>query len=456
MSETSKKAFRVIFDKARAKSGDSSVFYDGLESNNEIGRVIKEHKTSDSRAMPVAEEHDLQRQYRPLFGKEGLNQSVIGCHPSFLYLQGTDKTEYHHICSLFIDIKNSTRLSFLYPLEVVASIKNAILKAASEIIRCLDGYVHRFMGDAVLAYFGNRNDSIEDSIVNAINCAALLESLMVGTILPVLEDEGIKGSDLGFRIGLDYGPKEEVLWASYGYSEVNEVTATSFYVDVASKLQSMAKKNQAMLGHSIISKIDLHDDFLKIKTRIENGAVVDVGYLDKAYTNRSGGSFKYPVREMNHAVYRDLLPFASSEKQSFPGSRSVGNPYIIFRCYVIENNVRQEYRSVSRVLPKFKSILFKLTAYKGLATTQLLPLKAIFTKKNYGQEASAKKGSGEFSKGEHQIALMQEVSDSAFNVADVFEFDESTEYRGLHTMECEVRDAVNNVIYRQVIGVFIE
>lgn len=229
MSENSRKAFRTILEKTKAKHKSHTSLSGGLES------LIESSATQDSPiTVAPAEEHELQRQYRPLFGKTGINQAPIGCHPDFLYLQGSSQTEYHYVCSLFIDIKNSTRLSFLYPLETVALIKNSILKAASEIIRCLDGYVHRFMGDAVLAYFGNREDSVEDSIVNAINCAALLESLMTGTILPVLEDEGIKGSDLGFRIGLDYGPKEEVLWASYGYNEVNEVTATSFYVDVAS------------------------------------------------------------------------------------------------------------------------------------------------------------------------------------------------------------------------------
>jgi len=450
VSETSKKAFRMILDKARSSSKGSPDIREGLEY------LAKGLQASDSQVLASPEEHELQWQYRPFFGKPGVNQSLIGCHPDFLYLKGTNQTEYHYICSLFIDIKNSTRLSFLYPLEVVALIKNSILKAASEIIRCLDGYVHRFMGDAVLAYFGSRDDTIEDSIVNAINCAALLESLMVGTILPVLEDEGIKGSDLGFRIGLDYGPREEVLWASYGYNEVNEVTATSFYVDVASKLQSMAKKNQAMLGDSIVSKIDLHDDFLKIKTRVENGSVIEVGYLDRTYTNRRGDPFQYKVRELNHAVYRDLLPFPPSDKQSFLGSRCVGSPHITFHCYVIDEGERKEYHSISRVLPKFKKIIFKLTAYKGLAVTQHLPLTAKFTKKNYGQEASVKKGSGIFQKGEHQIILMQEPSESAFKVADVFEFDEKTEYRGLHTMECEIRDAFNSVVYRQIIGVFIE
>jgi len=463
MSSNSKKAFRSILDSARSKTKsfrtiaeDSGDLLKGYYSAEGSDNILEGRYSAEALSAEISKEHDLQRQYRPLFGKANINTAPIGCHPDFIYLRGTDRKEYHHICSLFIDIKNSTRLSFLYPLETVADIKNAILKAASEVIRCLDGYVHRFMGDAVLAYFGNRRDSEEDSVVNALNCAALLESLMVGTILPVLEEDGIRGSDLGFRIGLDYGPKEKVLWASYGFNEVNEVTATSFYVDVAAKLQAMAKKNQVMLGDSIISKIDLHEDFLNVKVREQKGVPVEVGFLDRVYTDGHGNQIRYKVRELNHAAYRDLLPFPPEEKQTFSGSRSVGNPYIWFKCFTVEDERLEEYKSVSRVLPKFKKLIFSLTASKGLANGQDLPLTAKFTKRNYGQEAKNKQGSGVFPKGEHQIVLLRDIGDSPFKPADKFEFDESTEYRGLHTMECEVRDRHGVVVYRQTIGVFIE
>jgi len=450
MSSDSKKAFRSILESTRSQSKKLHIVAE------DSGNLLDGYYSAEAMSAEISKEHDLQRYYRPLFGKKDINSSPIGCHPEFLHLRGTDEKEYHHICSLFIDIKNSTRLSFLYPLETVADIKNAILKAASETIRCLDGYVHRFMGDAVLAYFGNRQDSEENSIINALNCAALLESLMVGTILPVLEDDGIRGSDLGFRIGLDYGPKEQVLWASYGFSEVNEVTATSFYVDVAAKLQAMAKKNQAMLGDSIISKIDLHEDFLRIKMREHKGETVAVGFLDRVYTDLNGNPFKYKVRELNHTAYRDLLPFSPTEKQTFSGSNSIGNPYIWFKCFTVEESGLEEYQSVSRILPKFKKLIFSLTASKGLANDQALPLTAKFTKRNYGHEAMIKEDAGVFQKGEHQIVLMREAGVSAFQPADKFELNEGTEYRGLHTMECEVRNANGVVIYRQMIGVFIE
>ncbi|ROL70730.1 adenylate/guanylate cyclase domain-containing protein [Pseudomonas vranovensis] len=452
MSAASKRAFEEILNKSKRNISIAKSVA-GMDSLSEA-RPVFENFAAD--ANQTEDDHALQRQYRPLFGKDGINESPIGCHPDFRELRGTSNTEYHYICSLFIDIKNSTRLSFLYPLEDVVSIKNSILKAAAEVVRCLDGYVHRFMGDAALAYFGGRNHSKDDSIINAINCASLLESLMTGTIIPVLEAQGYKGSDLGFRIGLDYGPTEEVLWASYGSAQVNEVTATSFYVDVASKLQSMAKKNQAMLGESIISDIDLPLEYLKIKTIISNGVQEEVEHLNRTYTNRQGVPFKYKVREMNHVAYRDLLPFSASEKAAFNSSSAIGNDKIEFRCFTITDGTRCAYPSVSRALSKNQKLKFKLTILKSLADYESYPLTVQFTKTNYGKEAALGKQAGAFPRDAEQVTIPTSNVTSAFEPAQNIEFDETAQYRGLHTMEVEVRNSTHNLIYRHKIGIYIE
>ncbi|QXE07155.1 hypothetical protein BJG93_34930 [Paraburkholderia sprentiae WSM5005] len=57
---------------------------------------------------------------------------------------------------MFIDVKESTRLGLRYPLDVVQHIKHSILRAASETVRAMDGHVHRFMGDALMAFFGRQ------------------------------------------------------------------------------------------------------------------------------------------------------------------------------------------------------------------------------------------------------------------------------------------------------------
>lgn len=62
------------------------------------------------------------------------------------------------------------------------------------------------------------------------------------------------------------------------YPGINEVTATSFYVDIASKLQHKAPKNSIMLGESLVNKLGLTiKDYLdyKIKDNEPDRYVID-------------------------------------------------------------------------------------------------------------------------------------------------------------------------------------
>ncbi|WP_411544538.1 hypothetical protein ACLAJG_10620 [Klebsiella pneumoniae] len=65
------------------------------------------------------------------------------------------------------------------------------------------------------------------------------------SVIPKLNDLGVD-ENLGIRIGIDYGANDQVVWGMYGYQEkLEEVTATSFFVHVAAKLQQKAPKNNS-------------------------------------------------------------------------------------------------------------------------------------------------------------------------------------------------------------------
>lgn len=464
MKGFSKDAFREIVKESRSpknsvtKASFESVAFDSVTGNQGaiLGRVYNE-SNNVKRFSHV--EHQLQKEIRPYFDKQNINSVSIGDHPDFIYLAGTESVENHHVCSLFLDIKNSTALSFRYDLQDVVWIKNSILRAASEIVRSMDGNVHRFMGDALLAFFGDKSNSSENSIINAINCCSVLESYMVNTFIPVLVEEGFDARDLGFRIGLDYGKDEEVLWASYGFSEVFEVTATSFYVDVASKLQSMARKNTTMLGANIIAAIDFPSEFTSKKKIMKDGEYVDVDTLNRTYIDKEGKSLKYKIRELKVSSYRDLLPLDHGVRASLPGSSLVFNESITFKCYLVASDgVKTEYKSVSSALSKSQNLNFQLTIMKSLYVgSTSFPLTAFFEKRNYGVEAQLREDAGIFEKGSEQVTLSkQAVSNSFFFPGKTIDVPETTLYRGLHTMQVIVKDALNEVIFKNIIGVYVE
>ncbi|MFP3354351.1 adenylate/guanylate cyclase domain-containing protein, partial [Pseudoalteromonas sp. SIMBA_153] len=79
-------------------------------------------------------------------------------------------------------------------------------------------------------------------------------------VAPKLRENDV--DDVGIRVGIDYGQHDDVLWGMYGYQGSSEVTATSFFVDVAAKLQQSAPRNRVMIGESIRTLLDLHDELL--------------------------------------------------------------------------------------------------------------------------------------------------------------------------------------------------
>ena len=127
--------FESLFDSTyRSLLTKKYQFQESAAATESFNRAI----VLDSSEIPLApqEQYELQRSIRPIFGKSGINTSPIGTHPNFISLENTDgDTQNHYTCTLFVDIKGSTRLSLLYPLEEVFTFKNAVIKTCIESVR---------------------------------------------------------------------------------------------------------------------------------------------------------------------------------------------------------------------------------------------------------------------------------------------------------------------------------
>ncbi|MGL6370441.1 hypothetical protein ACSZNB_12710 [Aeromonas hydrophila] len=77
----------------------------------------------EKRDVSVDNDFDIQRKLRRGFGKKGVNKNKIGGHPDFDLLASTGDTQRGYVTTLFIDIKNSTKLGVIYEPEMVFSIK---------------------------------------------------------------------------------------------------------------------------------------------------------------------------------------------------------------------------------------------------------------------------------------------------------------------------------------------
>lgn len=425
-----------------------------VESHNLIRADAKDAALSKSSTLATqGNEHDVQRPIRSWLGKStAFNDGKIGAHPDFLHLAGTEEYQYHYVTTMFVDIKNSTRLALKYDLETVQWIKNSILRAASEVVRALDGHVHRFMGDALMAFFGGSSVHKESSALAAINCSAFLRLLMELSVIPSLKSRNIDVRDLGFRVGVDFGDDEKVLWSSYGYSNVHEVTATSFHVDVSAKLQSMASKDATMLGHCLIEFLDLPEPLYKIKNEIRDGVNEQVPYLRPNFIGENGEKINYLVRELDFKKFIRLLPIPTDLKSTL-AKDIIDLQGVTFESYIEKApGIWVNYRSLSRCLEKGQSIKFQITASRSLMAS-FRSLDVVFTKTNYGKEAEANTSTAP----ETITKTLLECRNSAgqYQLSSA-EFIRDTAYRGIHTVDVVIKTKEGKEIFKDAIAVHIE
>jgi Adenylate cyclase, family 3 (some proteins contain HAMP domain) len=443
LEKSVRRLYEAQKSKAILKSQVGNENRDHLYASND---VALESDFNDGMPTSIDEEYAIQRDIRPYFGKAGINKSVIGAPPDFAMLAHSEgRTIKHYACTLFFDIKGSTRLSLLYDLEKVVAIKNTALKTCIEVIRAFDGHVHRLMGDAVMAFFSSKDALPENVIIDAMNCAVTLKAVIDNTLKAWFKDEGFDIQDFGFRVGCDFGKDEKVIWTNYGYSSVGEVTATGLSVDMASKLQSLSKRNQTMLGQGLLDFIDWPEEFSEIrKSRGEEKKVVEPNITD-AY----GCLLNYKMRILQYDKFLSFSSLPISFRREISSQVTYQNELSFF-CSIDESGATR-YNSAAYFLDKHSSLYFFLKVPQ--CQDVRYPLTVKLKKTNYGKEAEEAEQSGF-----EYINPLKFYKCDANEVGSDYYFYvryEETRYRGIHTMECEVRDALNRKLLKDTVGVLI-
>ena len=115
-------------------------------------------------------------------------------------------------------------------------------------IRQHNGYVLKFVGDAVIGYFVGEGMIVAD---NAVNCAKSMISIIQKGINPILDQYDYP--DLMAKVGLDFGQNIVV---RYGADVKNShVDLMGPAMNIAAKIQNMAKPNQILIGYDVYQKL---------------------------------------------------------------------------------------------------------------------------------------------------------------------------------------------------------
>lgn len=222
---------------------------------------------------------------------------------------------------LCVDLVGSTELSMNLPLKRLVPIIQAFTQEMSLIIQSYGGYVFKYVGDAIMAFFFTEKNDLYLPCVNSLNCGHSMIRIVKEGINPILEEYGYP--ELGVRVGIDIGENAVV---QYGLRpEITTRTAikkngkfkeeetmsdtTSQYIDktidvttisekpyldilgytmnTASKMISYADPDSIVLGEEIYNKLSLEtrSEFQKIRTNPETWNYVNcsTGKVYKIY-----------------------------------------------------------------------------------------------------------------------------------------------------------------------------
>ena len=107
---------------------------------------------------------------------------------------------------LHVDLVGSTKLAMRLPLDRLTMIIQAFNQEMSIIVKAFGGYILKYVGDAVLAFFvvsGDNKSEAKAACNNAVNCAKYMIRIVREAINPILNQYGCP--EMNLRIGIDIG-----------------------------------------------------------------------------------------------------------------------------------------------------------------------------------------------------------------------------------------------------------
>ena len=161
----------------------------------------------------------------------------------------------------YVDLVGSTQMVLDLPQKQLASIISSFAQEMAYVIKQHHGYVLKFVGDAVIGYFTERDQiQIYDS---AVSCAESMIKVLKLGINPVLQQYDYP--DLQVKIGIDVGENTIIRYGSD--EEESHVDVLGPCMNMAAKIQSRAYPDQILIGEDVFNKLDsdIQEYFEKIE-----------------------------------------------------------------------------------------------------------------------------------------------------------------------------------------------
>ncbi|MCB9473449.1 MAG: AAA family ATPase [Candidatus Delongbacteria bacterium] len=199
--------------------------------------------------------------------------------------------ENRWVAILFMDLKGFTELGERLHSEDVQQILDRVLTVFTNSIEKYSGYIDKYEGDLIMALFGSRNASEQDTE------RALLAGLKMLRDLP--EVNRLLGTSLSIRIGVNTGL---VTTGRVGKKREGDFTVYGDAVNVASRMESHAPLNSILIPE-------------ETRALVANR----FRFTDRGELQVKGKAQPLHVWTVDHALESTPLPLGSESEQDFIG-----------------------------------------------------------------------------------------------------------------------------------------
>jgi class 3 adenylate cyclase len=150
---------------------------------------------------------------------------------------------------MYADLVDSTKMSMTLPVERMAKIIKAFLHELSSVVKSYNGFVLKYVGDAIIAFFPSGFNKYL-SCDTAVQCAKLMINIIENSINPILEKDENKDNypRLAVKIGIDEG---ENLAIQYEFDKSAPIDLIGYPMNVAAKITSLTGPNKISVGNNV-------------------------------------------------------------------------------------------------------------------------------------------------------------------------------------------------------------
>jgi class 3 adenylate cyclase len=149
---------------------------------------------------------------------------------------------------MYADLVGSTKMSMVLPVERMAKIIKAFSHELSSVVESYNGFVLKYVGDAVIAFFPSGFNKYL-SCDTAFQCAKSMINVIENGINPILEKDKDNYPKLGVKIAIDEG---ENLVIQYGYDKSAPIDLIGYPMNVAAEIEeSLTGPNKISVGNNV-------------------------------------------------------------------------------------------------------------------------------------------------------------------------------------------------------------